>query len=70
LGEKGHSELASEPGTWHITLVSGSDIRATAHGYSKEGNFYVFSLLMEGEPRFEVEVLRIPVEIISKIRGG
>jgi hypothetical protein len=63
-------ELASEPGTWHITLVSGSDIETTAHGYSKERDFYVFSLLMEGKPPFEVDVLRIPVDIVSKIRGG
>jgi hypothetical protein len=50
--------------------VSGSDIEATAHGYSKEGDFYIFSLLMEGEPRFEVVVLRVPVDIVSKVRGG
>jgi hypothetical protein len=63
-------ELASEPGTWHITLATGSDIEATAHGYSKEGDFYVFSLLMEGKPCFEVDILRIPVTLVSKIRGG
>jgi hypothetical protein len=70
LSQTGHLELASEPGTWRVTLVSGSDISATAHGYSKEGDFNVFSLLMEGAPCFEVDVLRIPVEIVSKIRGG
>jgi hypothetical protein len=70
LSETGHLELASEPGTWHITLVSGGGIETTAHGYSKEGDLYVFSLLMEGRPRFEVDVLRIPVNVVSKIRGG
>jgi hypothetical protein len=70
LSETGHLELVSELGTWHITLVTGNDIEATAHGYSKEENDYVFSLLMEGEPPFEIDVLRIPVDIVSKIRGG
>jgi hypothetical protein len=65
-----HLELASEPGTWHITLVDGSYIRATAHGYSKEGDIYVFSLLMEGTPPFEIHIIQIPVSIVSKIRGG
>jgi hypothetical protein len=62
--------FASEPGTWHITLTDGSDITVTAHGYSKETDSYVFSLLMESDPPVEVDVAQIPKTIVSKIRGG
>jgi hypothetical protein len=63
-------ELAAELGTWYVTLVIGSDIDVSAHGYSKEGDFYVFSLLMAGEPCFEVNILRLPVNLVSKFRDG
>jgi hypothetical protein len=62
--------FASEPGTWHITLTDGSDITVTAHGYSKEGESYVFSVLMEAEPPVEVDLIQVPKSIVSKIRGG
>ena len=65
-----HLELASEPGTWQVTLLDGGVLTVTAHGYSEEGDVYVFSLLMEGQPCFEVDILRIPANLVSKIRGG
>ncbi len=65
-----HLELASEPGKWQVTLLNDNVLTVTAHGYSEEGGIYVFSLLMEGQPCFEIDILRIPANLVSKIRGG
>jgi hypothetical protein len=70
MSETRHLELASEPGTWQVTLRDGSVLDVTAHGYSDEKGSFVFSLLMEGQPCFEVDILRIPSELVSQIRGG
>lgn len=62
--------LASEPGQWQVTLSSGELIQLLAHGFSIEEDQYVFSLLIEGTPAFEVDVMRIPVSIVRSVEGG
>lgn len=62
--------LASEPGRWEIALAGGEQVHVLAHGYSIEGDEYVFSLLMEGEPPVEVDVVRVPKLIVRSVFGG
>jgi hypothetical protein len=62
--------LASEPGQWAIWLMGGETIRLIAHGYSTTEQEYSFSLLMDGDPPFEVEVARLPRSLVRSIDGG
>jgi hypothetical protein len=62
--------LAAPPDKWEVTLHTGDKLQVMAHAYSVEGPDHVFSLLMEGAPRFEVPVLRVPSEIIQSVFGG
>jgi hypothetical protein len=39
-------QLASEPGIWKVVLTSGDGLELLTHGYSIEGEEYVFVLLM------------------------
>jgi len=63
-------ELADEPGNWQVALYDGNILNVTAHGYSEESGSYIFSLLLKGQPCFEIDILRIPSGLVSKIRGG
>ena len=66
-----HLEICGEPDTWFITLKpDGHLLVLHAHGYHQENGAFVFSLLMEGKPRFEIEVLRISAEIVADVVGG
>ncbi len=62
--------LASEPGRWQVTLVGGQTIQLLAHGYSIEGDEYVFSLLMDGTPPLEVHAARLPRSLVRAVDGG
>ncbi len=62
-------QLAAEPAIWKVTLNSGETLSVLTHGYAVEGDEYVFTLLMEGEPCFEVEVLRIPSHLVAGTEG-
>lgn len=62
--------LTHQPGHWRITLVDGETMTVDAHGYSREGDHYVFSLLMEGHPCFELDICTIPTSLVAYIRGG
>ena len=62
--------LAVELGDWDITLRTGEVVALHAHNYSQVGDQYVFNLLMEGTPCYQVEIARFPIEIVSEIRGG
>lgn len=63
-------ELVGEPGLWELFLANGNTLIVAAHAYSKQDGIYVFNMLMEGIPRFELDVLRIPVSMVSQIQGG
>ncbi len=62
--------LTSELPSWELQLVNGDVIRLKAHAYSHEHGNYVFVALMEGTPRYEIELARIPVNLVNNIRGG
>jgi hypothetical protein len=62
--------LTSELPAWELQLVNGEVIRLKAHAYSHEQGYYVFVALMEGTPRYEIELARIPDNLINNIRGG
>jgi hypothetical protein len=70
MAEKRRLELADEPGRWTITMFDGTRLHVTADGYEKKGDLYVFSIVMKGVPNFEIDIAKIPVAIVSKIRGG
>jgi len=63
-------ELVHDPGVWTLTLRSGEVLRVAAHAYGEVDGSYQFVMLMEGKPPFETEVLRIPRDAVSEIRGG
>jgi len=44
--------------------------RSTARVWGDRRDFYTFSALMEGTPPFEVDMARLPREIVAKTRGG
>ena len=69
MAETRQLELASEPGTWQLALFDGSSLNVTAHSYSEEHGSYIFSLLLKGQPYFEIDVLQIPSNLVSKIRS-
>lgn len=62
--------LASEPGRWQVRLAGGETIQLLAHGYSIEGDEYVFSLLMDGTPPFDVDAARLPRSLVREVEGG
>ncbi|HEX5945962.1 MAG TPA: hypothetical protein VFY82_06770 [Acidimicrobiales bacterium] len=62
--------LAAEPGRWQVTLVGGDTIQLLAHGYSIEADEYVFSLLVDGTPPFEVDAARLPRSLVREVEGG
>lgn len=63
---RGALKLANEPELWTIDLRDGQQITVIAHGYSVEGDEVIFSLLFWGVPPFEVESLRIPLELMPE----
>jgi hypothetical protein len=63
-------ELVGEPPHWDIRLVSGAILSVNAHAYCEDGAEYLFTLLLEGAPVTELEVLRIPMDTVARIRGG
>ena len=62
--------LTSELPSWELQLVNGEVIRLKAHAYSHDQGTYVFVALMEGTPCYEIELARIPVNLVKSLRGG
>jgi hypothetical protein len=62
-------ELACPPERWFVDLVTGETLEVLTHGYSIQGDRYVFSLLFYGTPNFEVTVLSLPVSMVAGTRG-
>jgi len=62
--------LTAELVQWDVSLTNEVTLRLFAHGYSIEGDTHVFTALMEGQPCYEIEIARIPSEIIVRVRGG
>ncbi len=68
--EQSRLELVHELAQWRVTLTSGELLTVGAHAFSHEGDFYVFTALMEGNPCFEVEIARCPSSIVDRVEGG
>lgn len=62
--------LAGELGSWEVSLASGGILHLAAHAYSQDQDEYVFVALAEGDPRYEVELARIPKSLVARIQGG
>lgn len=69
-GPEEEMTLASELGAWQVLLQSGDKLELAAHGYSVKESAHVFVLLIDGQPCYEVEVLRIPNNLIQTVLGG
>jgi hypothetical protein len=52
--------------TWRAQLA----VHLAAHAYSQEEDDYVFVALADGAPPGEVELARIPVKLVARIRGA
>jgi hypothetical protein len=63
-------KLIGELGSWEVSLVGGLVMRLAAHAYSRQEGEYVFVALAEGTPPIEIELARIPITLVAKIRGG
>jgi hypothetical protein len=57
-------------GSWVISLVGGGKLRLAAHAFSRQGDDYIFVVLAEGEPDYEIEIASIPVNLVARIEGG
>ena len=62
--------VSGQLASWEVVLTSRSTIAVAAHAYSQRDGAYVFSVLMDGSPPFEVDVAVIPETIVDRIRGG
>ena len=58
------SVLSADAETWTDTLRDGTTIEVLAHARSVEGDYLVFSLLFEGQPRADIPILRIPISLL------
>lgn len=55
---------------WDLTLATGEAVTIWAHGVAERDEHYVFVALMRGEPHFEMELCRFPLEAVSELVGG
>jgi hypothetical protein len=63
-------EICGELGDWEITLLNGEVLTIAAHGYSEIEQSFEFSILIDGNPRYMLPIIRIPKQIVDKILGG
>jgi hypothetical protein len=62
--------FTGEPGHWEVILHEGATVRVRADAFWEDGDDYVFVVLMEGTPRYDFEVARIPKVAASEPNGG
>jgi hypothetical protein len=55
---------------WVVDLKAGGRITVRAHAVGEEGGYYVFVALMEGDPPYEYQLVRIPTEVVADFSGG
>jgi hypothetical protein len=60
--------VQNDLGVWQVILASGTVIQVAAHSYSKEGDSYVFNLLVEGSPPTLVPLMKIPTRVVTAVR--
>lgn len=59
--------LCPHAGTFEITLTSGERASILAHSFYVEEGLYRFMLLIQGSPRFEICVFRIPASVVHTV---
>jgi hypothetical protein len=63
-------KITRKLGSWEVSLVCGGMVHLAAHAYSQEEGNYVFVALAVGVPDYEIELARIPVDLVTKVIGG
>lgn len=54
---------------WEITVRTGEVLQVRTHGYTKDGDEYVFEALLKGAPRKRIELLRLPQSLVNTTRS-
>jgi hypothetical protein len=62
--------LTFNPTWWEVVLVDGSQMSIRADGASEEGDSLVFTVLVDGDPRTELEMVRVPLAAVENWAGG
>jgi hypothetical protein len=62
--------LTSALDYWDVVLHDGSTVTIRAHAYREDKDDSVFVALMEGNPNYEQEILRIPTRAVRDVNGG
>jgi hypothetical protein len=57
--------LAIEPEVWDVRLADGGVLHVLAQFWCIDGDDCVFSMLFEGKPNIDVEILRIPFLLLG-----
>jgi hypothetical protein len=65
-----HPRLALDLGEWTVRLHSGDQIELRAHAFVEDETDVVFSVLLDGDPAYYVDVFRIPRSLVANIVGG
>lgn len=55
---------------WEVELVGGGEMTVCADGFGEKDGFLVFSFLIVGNPHYELDVLKIPCELVKDVFGG
>jgi len=64
------SQLTVDLDHWEITLQTGEVVNVRAHAFGAKGQDLVFVAVMEGDPPYEYEILRLPSAIVKDVEGG
>lgn len=59
--------FSSVPDDWVVTMNDRSTVQIRAHAYGREDGCFTFTILMQGSPRFEVEVARFAISEVATV---
>lgn len=62
--------LESDPTYWEVTLKDDQKVSVRATAFGEDGDDWVFVILMEGDPHYELEVARFPKSAAAEPEGG
>lgn len=67
-------EISGETGRFRfsddIAMRTGETITLRAHAYKETDDAYVFVALMEGDPAYEYQLLKLPAALVEDVDGG
>jgi hypothetical protein len=61
------TQLSMPLDLWEVSLRDGNIMQIYAHAYSETDGHYVFKALMEGVPRKEMPLVKIPAEAVAEV---